>query len=256
MQARAVAAVRRHDARIAAAHGPRAVWLACSHGDVIKSILADALATPPRQLPADRRRPVLDQRRALHRDAAVRGAGERPGRRRRGLVPPEPKPGEDGGGDVGRASWAEPWGSRRRPRPDGDLRRVGHQPPLRGAGRGCAVYPGWGHVTRHPRLPPARALRRRDRRRARRPLLLPAGHRGRPHGQRAAGEAAGLGARRAHHRAAQEVARRFGSGRPRPSRAIPTPTRSPCRWRRSSGSAPWGWAGTPTPARSSSSCSR
>ena len=45
MQARAVAAVRRHGARIGAAHGPEAVWLACSHGDVIKSILADALAT-------------------------------------------------------------------------------------------------------------------------------------------------------------------------------------------------------------------
>jgi probable phosphomutase (TIGR03848 family) len=45
MQARAVAAVRRHDARIAAAHGPHAVWLACSHGDVIKAVLADALAT-------------------------------------------------------------------------------------------------------------------------------------------------------------------------------------------------------------------
>ena len=45
MQARAVAAVRRHDARIAAVHGPQAVWVACSHGDVIKSILADALAS-------------------------------------------------------------------------------------------------------------------------------------------------------------------------------------------------------------------
>jgi probable phosphomutase (TIGR03848 family) len=45
MQARAVAAVRRHDARIAAAHGPHAVWVACSHGDVIKAILADALAS-------------------------------------------------------------------------------------------------------------------------------------------------------------------------------------------------------------------
>ncbi len=45
MQARAVGAVRRHDARIAAEHGPRAVWLACSHGDVIKAVLADALAT-------------------------------------------------------------------------------------------------------------------------------------------------------------------------------------------------------------------
>jgi len=45
MQARAVAAVRAHGARIAEQHGPSAVWLACSHGDVIKSVLADALAT-------------------------------------------------------------------------------------------------------------------------------------------------------------------------------------------------------------------
>jgi len=45
MQHRAVTAVRRHIARISAAHGPQAVWLACSHGDVIKAILADALAT-------------------------------------------------------------------------------------------------------------------------------------------------------------------------------------------------------------------
>ena len=45
MQARAVAAVRRHGARIREAHGPHAVWLACSHGDVIKAVLADALAT-------------------------------------------------------------------------------------------------------------------------------------------------------------------------------------------------------------------
>ncbi len=44
MQARAVAAIRKHDAAVAAEHGPRAVWLACSHGDVIKSVLADALA--------------------------------------------------------------------------------------------------------------------------------------------------------------------------------------------------------------------
>ena len=38
-QARAVAAVRSWNAALA----PDAVWLACSHGDVIKSILADAL---------------------------------------------------------------------------------------------------------------------------------------------------------------------------------------------------------------------
>jgi probable phosphomutase (TIGR03848 family) len=43
MAARAVAAVRDWDARVTAAHGPEAVWLACSHGDVIKAIVADAL---------------------------------------------------------------------------------------------------------------------------------------------------------------------------------------------------------------------
>ena len=43
MSARAVAAVRAWDARVTAEHGPEAVWLACSHGDVIKAIVADAL---------------------------------------------------------------------------------------------------------------------------------------------------------------------------------------------------------------------
>ena len=45
MQDRAVGAIRRHDAKIAAEHGDDAVWVAVSHGDVIKSILADALGT-------------------------------------------------------------------------------------------------------------------------------------------------------------------------------------------------------------------
>jgi probable phosphomutase (TIGR03848 family) len=43
MATRAVAAVREWDATVTAGHGPHAVWLACSHGDVIKSIVADAL---------------------------------------------------------------------------------------------------------------------------------------------------------------------------------------------------------------------
>jgi probable phosphomutase (TIGR03848 family) len=43
VQTRAVAAVRAHDARITAEHGPGAVWLLCSHGDVLKAVLADAL---------------------------------------------------------------------------------------------------------------------------------------------------------------------------------------------------------------------
>ncbi|HEX2772980.1 MAG TPA: MSMEG_4193 family putative phosphomutase [Micromonosporaceae bacterium] len=43
MAARAVATIRRWDARVTAEHGPDAMWLACSHGDVIKAIVADAL---------------------------------------------------------------------------------------------------------------------------------------------------------------------------------------------------------------------
>ncbi|HWB35898.1 MAG TPA: histidine phosphatase family protein [Rugosimonospora sp.] len=43
MAQRAVAAVRDWDARVTAEHGPDALWLACSHGDVIKAIIADAL---------------------------------------------------------------------------------------------------------------------------------------------------------------------------------------------------------------------
>ena len=41
--AQAVAAIREIDARITAQDGPGAVWLACSHGDVIKAVVADAL---------------------------------------------------------------------------------------------------------------------------------------------------------------------------------------------------------------------
>jgi probable phosphomutase (TIGR03848 family) len=43
MQSRAVAAIRGHDALVEEQHGAGAVWAAVSHGDVIKSILADAL---------------------------------------------------------------------------------------------------------------------------------------------------------------------------------------------------------------------
>ncbi|RLV48719.1 MSMEG_4193 family putative phosphomutase [Nocardioides mangrovicus] len=43
MSRRGVAAVRDWDSRVAQLHGPDAVWLAVSHGDVIKAILADAL---------------------------------------------------------------------------------------------------------------------------------------------------------------------------------------------------------------------
>ena len=43
MQRRAVTAIRRRDAAVEAQHGADAVWVAVSHADVIKSIIADAL---------------------------------------------------------------------------------------------------------------------------------------------------------------------------------------------------------------------
>lgn len=45
VQARAVAAIREHDQRLADEHGADTLWMACTHGDVIKSVLADALGT-------------------------------------------------------------------------------------------------------------------------------------------------------------------------------------------------------------------
>lgn len=43
VQHRAVGAVRRHDAQVLDEDGSDAVWVAVSHGDVIKAVLADAL---------------------------------------------------------------------------------------------------------------------------------------------------------------------------------------------------------------------
>ncbi|MEY9872492.1 putative phosphomutase (TIGR03848 family) [Streptacidiphilus sp. MAP12-33] len=40
---RAVESVREWDAEVEREHGPDALWLACSHGDVIKAIVADAI---------------------------------------------------------------------------------------------------------------------------------------------------------------------------------------------------------------------
>ncbi|MGA5132326.1 histidine phosphatase family protein [Streptomyces olivoreticuli] len=45
MQARALDAVHDWNARVEEEHGPDAVYLMCSHGDVIKSLVADALGT-------------------------------------------------------------------------------------------------------------------------------------------------------------------------------------------------------------------
>ncbi|WP_102142725.1 histidine phosphatase family protein [Mycobacterium hubeiense] len=45
VQARAVAAVREHDRRLAEQYDGDALWVACTHGDVIKAVVADALGT-------------------------------------------------------------------------------------------------------------------------------------------------------------------------------------------------------------------
>jgi probable phosphomutase (TIGR03848 family) len=45
VQSRAVAAVREHDRRLSELHGGDALWVACTHGDVIKAVVADALGT-------------------------------------------------------------------------------------------------------------------------------------------------------------------------------------------------------------------
>jgi probable phosphomutase (TIGR03848 family) len=70
MQARAVSAVRRLDAGYDAEHGAAAVWVAVSHGDIIKAVLADALGMH------------LDLFQRLHVDPAsisiVRYTGTRP----------------------------------------------------------------------------------------------------------------------------------------------------------------------------------
>ena len=42
MQARALDAVRHYDEAVTESHGAGALWVAVSHGDVIKAILADA----------------------------------------------------------------------------------------------------------------------------------------------------------------------------------------------------------------------
>ena len=94
-QARAVAAIRDWDASVTAAAGPEAVWLACSHGDVIKALLADALGA---HLDLFQRIVVDPCSVSVVRytdDPAVRAADERH-RRRRGraaaAAPPRPAP--------------------------------------------------------------------------------------------------------------------------------------------------------------------
>ncbi|MFV2174167.1 MSMEG_4193 family putative phosphomutase [Actinomadura sp. LOL_016] len=108
-QHRAVAAVRDWNERIAAEHGPDALYAVCSHGDVIKAIVADALGLH------------LDQFQRIHADPAsltvVRYTELRPfvvrvndtGGDVAGLVPRPPKPDApesagDGSGKAGLGS--------------------------------------------------------------------------------------------------------------------------------------------------------
>jgi broad specificity phosphatase PhoE len=98
MQARAVDAVRDWNARIEAEHGEDAVYLMCSHGDLIKSVVADALGLH------------LDLFQRIHVDpcslTVIRYTGLRPFLTRLGdtgdlssLLPPES--GNDGDAAVG-----------------------------------------------------------------------------------------------------------------------------------------------------------
>ena len=147
MQARAVDAVREHDAASTAAHGDRRVWVAVSHGDVIKSVLADALGMHL----DDFQRIVVDPASV----SVVRYTPLRPFVLRV----------NDTGGDLA-CSGPATQARRRRPASatpssavGGGRRRRRRRPRRYGVGS--------GHATDSLRLRPAGALRRRDRRRAR-----------------------------------------------------------------------------------------
>ena len=156
VQARAVAAVREHDRRLAEAHDGDVLWLACTHGDVIKAIVADALGTH------------LDSFQRITADPAsmsvIRYTALRPfvvhvnhtgDQLASGLTA---KPAEMSDGDVGEPAARRRSGRRFPPTDRAEL----------------AVF--WRcHGPRNPRLPHTRPLRGRDRRAARQPDLLSAG---------------------------------------------------------------------------------
>jgi len=101
MQARALAAIRDTDAQVLEEHGKDAIWVAVSHGDVIKAILADAAGSH------------LDQFQRIQVDPAsvsvVRYTSRRPfllrsndtGGDLGSVVPPPPKPDESGAAPEG-----------------------------------------------------------------------------------------------------------------------------------------------------------
>jgi probable phosphomutase (TIGR03848 family) len=96
MQARAVAAIRDWDATLGRRFGPDATWVACSHSDVIKAIVADALGlhldlfqrimVDPASVTAIRYtdlRPFLVRQNDVAADAAAYRPPAKPRRRRR-----------------------------------------------------------------------------------------------------------------------------------------------------------------------------
>ena len=145
MSARAVAAIRDRDAEVDAEHGDHAVWLAVSHGDVIKAILADALGMH------------LDAFQRIMVDPASLSVIRYTPQRAFVLTMNSPS---GSLGHLGRKP------ARRSRTPAGDAVVGG------GAGPETAVPSdhrlGSGHACRPP-FRPARALRARDRRRAREP---------------------------------------------------------------------------------------
>ena len=76
MQARAVAAVREHDRSLAEANDGDVLWLACTHGDVIKAIVADALGTHLDSFQRITADTGIDECDPLHNAAPLRGSRE------------------------------------------------------------------------------------------------------------------------------------------------------------------------------------
>ena len=116
MSARVVSAIRRWDAKVEAEHGADAVWLAVSHGDPIKAILADALGNHLDTF----QRIVVDPASLsvvrLHAPAALRREHEH----HRGRPRPPPATGQEA------------------PHPEGEQRRAGRR-------RGRAAEGRWSH---------------------------------------------------------------------------------------------------------------
>ncbi|GHI29708.1 hypothetical protein Sdagh_14380 [Streptomyces daghestanicus] len=88
MQTRAAEAVREWNARVERDHGPDAVYLMCSHGDIIKSLVADALGLHLDLFQRIHVDPLLRHRDPLHPAAALPGP---PRRHRRPLLAGAPK---------------------------------------------------------------------------------------------------------------------------------------------------------------------